>query len=659
MHGRREREGMVSKIAVIGAGEMGHGIAELAALNGFRVTMVDIKKEFVDRGMERIRWSLRKLVESHQITEEQRNEVLQRIHGTLELREAVHDADVVIEAILEDLELKKKVFAQVDAMAPAHAILASNTSGLSITAMGRATKRPTKVVGMHFFNPVILMPLIEIVKGEDTGDETVRAIEDLSKTLKKTSVVCRKDVPGFITSRTIAPYMIEAAWIHHEEGIPKETIDSAMRFKIGFPMGPFELADQVGVDFMVYATEKAGISVPPEMKDLVKAGKFGKKTGEGFYSYKEGGKPKITPDIGEGFDPMRILAPVVNVAAGLVEEDVASPAEIDEAMRLGTAFPKGPLALADELGLDNVVAALKGSKRHKTARILESMVARNELGTKTGKGFYEHAKEEAALTYETILVTKDPGTHVATMTLNRPDRLNTINAEMVEDIDRALGELERDREVRCLVITGAGEKAFCAGADVTAFGSVSKAHMAWGYSRRTGEVFNRLANFPKPTLAAINGYALGGGCEMALACDFRLAARRAKIGQTELGLGLITGAGGIPRLVKLLGLAKAKALVLTGGRFTAEEAHDLGLVTRDLENDEFPNAVKEFAAKLAKSSPIAYKLAKYVLNRAADIPTDSALELEAMAFGLVTSTEDVFEGLQAFMEKREPQFTGR
>src|SRR3990170_425151 len=284
---------MVSKIAVIGAGEMGHGIAELAALNGFHVSLLDVKKEFIDRGIERVRWSLGKLVESHQITEEQADEVLHRIHGTLDVKEAAHDADVVIEAILEDLELKKTLFAQLDAAAPPHAILASNTSGLSITAMGRATKRPSKVVGMHFFNPAVLMPLIEIVKGEDTSEETVRAIQDLSKALKKTSVVCRKDVPGFITSRTIAPYMLEAAWIHHEEGIAKETIDSAMRFKVGFPMGPFELADLVGVDLMVYATEKAGIAVPPEMKALVKAGRFGKKAGEGFYSYKEGGKPKI------------------------------------------------------------------------------------------------------------------------------------------------------------------------------------------------------------------------------------------------------------------------------------------------------------------------------------------------------------------------------
>jgi len=649
---------MASQIAVIGAGEMGHGIAELAALNGFSVRMTDIKQEFIDRGMERIRASLGKLVKNRRITEAQSAAALERIRPTLELREAVRAADVVIEAILEDLDLKKNLFAEIDGLAPPHAILASNTSGLSITAMGRATKRPDRVVGMHFFNPAVLMPLIEVVKGDDTSAKTVREAEALARAFKKTSVVCRKDVPGFITSRTIAPYMLEAAWIVHEEGIPKEAIDSALRFKVGFPMGPFELADQVGIDLMVYATEKAGIAAPPPMKDLVAAGKFGRKSGEGFYSYGGGGRPTITPDLGKGFDPARVLAPVINVAAGLVEDKVANVEEIDEAMRLGTAFPLGPLALGDALGLDVVLAALRGSPRHAPTKILERMVARGDLGEKSGKGFYEHPKEEGAMVYQTILVSRDPESGVATITLNRPDRLNTLTPQLVEELDRALGELEKDDAVRCLVVAASGDKAFSAGADLTSFGDVTKSHRVWRMSRRTQDVFNRLANFPKPTIAAIQGYAFGGGCELGLACDFRIAAKRAKIGLTEVTLGLIPGAGGIARSVKLLGLARAKELVLQGLRLTADEALAIGLVTQVHENDAFPAAVKAFAEKLAKGPPIALRLAKHVLNRAADVPLEAALEAEAMAFGHVTSTEDIFEGIQAFMEKREPKFKG-
>src|SRR2546422_3299313 len=569
---------MPSNISVIGAGEMGHGIAEVAALNGFSVRITDIKQEFIDRGMERIRASLGKLVKNRRITEAQSAAAIERIRPTLDLREAVRAADVVIEAVLEDLDLKKKLFAEVDGIAPPHAILASNTSGLSITAMGRATKRPDRVVGMHFFNPAVLMPLIEVVKGDDTSAKTVREAEALARAFKKTSVVCRKDVPGFITSRTIAPYMLEAAWIHHEEGIPKEAIDSALRFKVGFPMGPFELADQVGIDLMVYATEKAGLAAPPPMKDLVAAGKFGRKSGEGFYAYVGGGRPTITPDLGKGFDPARILAPVINVAAGLVEDKVANVEEIDEAMRLGTAFPLGPLALGDALGLDAVLAALRGSRRYTPTKILETMVARGDLGEKSGKGFYEHPKEEGAMVYQTILVSRDAESGVATITLNRPDRLNTLTPQLVEELD--------------------------------------------------------------------------------LACAFRVAAKRAKIGLTEVSLGLIPGAGGIARSVKLLGLARAKELVLQGLRLTADEALAIGLVTQVHENDAFAAAVKVFAEKLAKGPPIALRLAKHVLNRAADVPLEAALEAEAMAFGHVTSTEDIFEGIQAFMEKREPKFKG-
>jgi len=650
---------MVRRVAVIGAGEMGHGIAELAALRGFAVTIRDVRQELVDRGMERIRWSLGKLVEKKEITQVQMDEALGRINGTVDLPDAVKDADIVIEAVFEDLDLKKRVFGELDAHAPPEAILASNTSGLSITAMGRTTGRPGKVVGLHFFNPVMRMPLIEIVKGDDTTEETLRAAEGLTRALGKTPIVCRKDVPGFITTRTIWNYMNEAAWIHDEEGVPTETIDSAMKFRVGFPMGPFELADRVGIDLLELATRKQGVRVPPSIERLAKEGRHGQKVGQGFYDYRQGGKPAITPDDGKDFDPLRILAPVINEAARLVEWGVAAPEEIDLAMRLGTAFPKGPLRLADEYGIDVVLAALKGSTRHEPVKLLGEMAARGEIGVKSGRGFYKHDTGARLAGFETIAVTFDPDTHVATITLNRPDRLNTITPQMTDELERALVDLERDESVRCVLLTGAGEKAFSAGADVTAFGGVTKSYAGRDLSRRTQQVFSRLAEFPKPTVAAINGYCLGGGLEMALACDFRIATKRAKLGQTELSLGLIPGAGGGPRLVKLLGLARAKEIVLLAQRLSADDAHRVGLVTQVVENDAFEAAAKQYAAKLAGSAPIAYRLAKAILNQSADMSTLAALEAEANAFGHVIATEDIYEGIQAMMEKREPKFKGQ
>ena len=653
---------MAQKVAVIGAGEMGHGIAELLALHGYTVSMRDIKQEYIDRGMERLRWSLDKLVEKAQVTRQQADEALARIHPTLDVAEACRDADVVIEAVFEDVELKKKVFHELDEVAPDKTVLASNTSAIPITNMAMATRRPTKVVGMHFFNPPMLMPLIEVIRAEKTSDATLQAAVDLSKSLGKTAIVVRKDVPGFITTRVLAPYMNEAAWIHYNEKVPIETIDAAMRYKGGFPMGPFELADQVGIDLLFTAQEKAGIPVPPPFQQMYAARKFGRKSGEGFYSYKEG-RPKLTPEMAGSFDPLRILAPIINEAAELVAMDVASPAEIDEAMRLGTAFPKGPLALADEIGIDKVLAALKGHPRFKPAKILQDMAARGDLGAGSGKGFYEHAAAAgeapgAAAKYETLLVTKDPATHVAVITLNRPDRLNTFTVEMFEEVERALKEFEKDDEVRCVVFTGSGERAFSAGADLSAFGGASKAHQFWRVSQLSEHVFHDVANFSKPTVAALNGATVGGGLELALACDFRIAAKRARIGQTEVARGLVPGAGGSQRLVRILGLAKAKEIAMIGDRIMADEAAALGLVTKAVENEAFEAEVKAFAEKLAKGPPVAMRLIKVMLNRSGDVPIDAALEMEAMAFGLVMSTDDVYEGIQAFMEKRPPAFKG-
>jgi len=648
---------MASKVAVIGAGEMGHGIAELAALHGYEVSMRDIKQEYLDRGMERIRWSLDKLVEKAQLKREQAEEALRRIHPTLDLAEALRNADFAIEAVFEDLELKKRVFRELDEAAPDKTILASNTSAIPITNMALATKRPQKVVGMHFFNPPMLMPLVEVIRAETTSDATLQAAVEFAKSLGKTVVVVKKDVPGFITTRVLGPYFEEAAWIHEEEGIPIETIDAAMRFRAGFPMGPFELADQVGIDVLYHLIENAGHPVPKALRQLFEEKKFGRKTGEGFYSYKEG-RPKLTPDMAASFDPIRILAPMINEAAELLAMDVASAAEIDEAMRLGTAFPKGPLATADDLGLDKVLAALQGHKRYKPARRLQEMVARGELGVRTGRGFYDHAPPKEGAAFETLLLTKDAASHVATLTINRPDRLNTLSPQVFDELERALMDLAKDDEVRCLVITGAGDRAFSAGADLTSFGDISKAFKVWRFSQRAEEAMKRLANFPKPTVAALNGYAFGGGLELALACDFRIAARRAKLGQTEINLGLVPGAGGSQRLLRIVGQAKAKELAMLGLRLSADEAAAMGLLTKVVDNEAFEAEVRAFAEKLAKGPPVAMQLVKALLNRGAEMPLDAGLDMEAMAFGLTTSAEDVYEGIQAFMEKREPKFKG-
>src|SRR5256712_1129948 len=272
--------------------------------------------------------------------------------------------------------------------------------------------------------------------------------------------------------------------------------------------------------------------------------------------------------MGQAFDPIRIIAPMINEAAELVALDVASRAEIDEAMRLGTAFPKGPLATADDLGIDVVVAALKADKETKPAKVLDEMVTRGDLGVKSGKGFYDHRSGGGTMTYKTLLVAHDATSHVATITINRPDRLNTLSPEVFEELDKALSALGEDDGVRCVIITGAGDRSFSAGADLTSFGDISKAFKVWRFSRRSEEVVSHLANFLKPTIAAINGHCFGGGPELALACDFRIAASRAKVGQTEVNLGLVPGAGGTQRVLLGFCPAETREPVVSRGRVT-------------------------------------------------------------------------------------------
>jgi enoyl-CoA hydratase/3-hydroxyacyl-CoA dehydrogenase len=258
--------------------------------------------------------------------------------------------------------------------------------------------------------------------------------------------------------------------------------------------------------------------------------------------------------------------------------------------------------------------------------------------------------------YEFLIVKKEEG--IGWITLNRPHRLNTFTSEMVDEMHAALNDFEADKEVKCIVITGAGEKAFSAGADVTAFTGLTPA-TAVEASSKGQALFSRLEKISKPVIASLNGYALGGGLEMALACDFRLASENAEMGQTEAKLGLIPGWGGTQRLVRIIGLAKAKELIMVGERISAEEAARIGLVNKVVPRAKLLEETVALARKLADGPPVALKLAKETLNFGTQVPLDIGLKMEAEAFGIVLSTKDVMEGVSAFMSKRKPEFKGK
>jgi len=282
----------IKKLGVIGAGTMGNGIAQVAAQIGCEVIMRDIEDKFVEGGIKNIDKFLSKSVEKGKLQAEEKDAILGRIKGTTDMSD-LKDVDFVVEAVIEDLDLKRRVFKELDELCRPDVVLSSNTSSMSITEIGAATKRPDKVCGMHFFNPVPLMRLVEIIRGYSTSDETISITTDLAKKLGKVTVEVKKDSPGFIVNRVMIPHFIEAIKIV-EEGIASiEDVDTAVKNGLNYPMGPFELMDLTGNDIAYYVTEyffkelnkESKWSSPNLLKTMVRANKLGRKTGGGWYDY--------------------------------------------------------------------------------------------------------------------------------------------------------------------------------------------------------------------------------------------------------------------------------------------------------------------------------------------------------------------------------------
>jgi enoyl-CoA hydratase / 3-hydroxyacyl-CoA dehydrogenase len=357
----------ISKITVLGSGIMGHGIAQVSAMAGYRVTLRDIDSSLLDKALEKVKWSLNKLVEKQKLTQIEAEKIFHRITPEINLELSLKDADLLIEAVPENLELKRKVYADVDKFAEEKTMYASNTSTLPITEMAALTRRPERFIGLHFFNPPQLMRLVEVIPGRNTNQYTIDTALDFVTRVGKEPVLCRKDVVGFIVNRIFIPLVHEAAYCLEEDGVSMTQIDSAVKYKMGFPMGIFELADYTGLDVIFKATsemfsrDKRIVKPHPKIKELVDAQNLGQKSGKGFYEYSTSTYERIslTPEEAAKYNPIRLLAVSTNNAAWLISNNVCTREDLEKALRLGMGLKTDLFNTAEKFGMDNIVEKLR------------------------------------------------------------------------------------------------------------------------------------------------------------------------------------------------------------------------------------------------------------------------------------------------------------
>ena len=665
----------VFKAAVVGAGTMGGEIAQAIAAADIDVVLKDIDQKFVDHGVDKARevtkGQLDRLVGKEKLTQEQADarleEVMGRIEGTTEYS-SFGDVDFVIEAAPERMEIKQSVFAELDAVTPGHAVISSNTSSLSITEMGDATLRPDKVVGFHFFYPASIMPLLEIVRGEETSDETVATAFNFAQAIKKQPIVC-DEVPGFVVNRILNASVAEVWREQHEKGLSIKSIDEGIAAANAAPMGPFILTDFLGLDTVLHVAEHLRESygdrfyVHPGMEKLVAEGKLGAKSG-GEGSYVDG-EPNIEGDADPDVDSlveMFSLKALVE-ACLILEEDVCTVREIDVGMMAGAGLDprRGllpPFWKADVEGLDVILEKLENLAEQHPDRFtvpvtLKRLVAQGRLGAKAGQGFYAYPQADEGDQTETIkLETRDGGVAIAWLA-NLP--MNSISPQVIVDLRTVWEKVKADDSIHAMVIASSIPLVYSAGADIKAFTKMDESSGA-ELIEDGHALLREFGTEGIATIAAVNSLAFGGGCELAMACDVRIAAESAVFGQPEVKLGIIPGFGGTQRLPRLVGPQKALEMNLIGDAITGGEAYEVGLVNHIAPDHEMFDTALAFARKLAGQAPIAVAQIKKVSHKG---DLDDGIEAEKAGFAAAFFSEDAKEGIGAFLGKRTPKWSGK
>jgi enoyl-CoA hydratase/3-hydroxyacyl-CoA dehydrogenase len=625
----------VKKVAVVGCGLMGSGVAQVAAQSGYLTIVRELNDQLLQAGLARIRDSLDKGVEKKKVSPTKRDATLGRIQGTTEMKDLA-DCDLVIEVIIEDLQAKKQLFKELDGICKPEAILASNTSSLSIADMAAVTGRPGKMAGLHYFFPSLINPLVEVIDTQQTEPEVVEALLAFSRVTGKIPIRV-KDVPGFAVNRYFVPWLNEGIQVLDEGLADIPSIEAAAKEAFQIGMGPFALINATGLPIAYHAAESLAVALgeffapAPGYTARFKMGKPWDLEGE------PKAEAKVKAEIAD-----RLMGVAFGLAAGLVEEGAADVEDINRGALTGLRWPKGPFEMMNDMGLKRALELVEKvagrSPTFKVPQVLRKMAA-------------------AGQTWTLRDVKLDVRDGVATILMNRPEAMNALNEKVLGELKQVIAQLRDDPAARVVIITGEGA-AFVAGADIRAM--LSKDHAAIAEFIRFGQgVLDDVEALPKPVIAAINGYALGGGLELALACDVRLASTESRMGFPEVGLGIFPGFGGTQRAPRLIGKGQASELVFTGDQIGAEEAVRIGLVNRAVPPQQLMVEARKLAERIARQGPLAVQRAKGAVNQTVQTGQEAGLKYERDVVTSTFGTEDQKEGMTAFLERRKPQFKGK
>ena len=689
----------IQRVAIVGAGNMGSGIAQKTAQEEFDVQMVDREQQWVDRGQSIIANFLSEAVERRIFSPAQVEAIEGRITGVVGVENTAADTDLVIEAVFEDFDIKTAVFNTLDKACGPDTILASNTSSLSVNALAEATGRSDRFVGLHFFYHPAKNRLVEVIPAHASSPETVEKVVQYCKMLGKVVIVCA-DRPGFVVNRFFVPWLNEACLLLEEGVASAAQIDAAARkaFRIG--LGPFGLMNLTGPPIALHSTDYLSeqLHTPryngaQNLRDLIEANEQWNIEGDESYSDEQ------YTTVSE-----RLYGVVFGVAAQIVDEGVCSMEDVDRGAKVGLRWARGPFELMNKVG---VGASIQMAQKY------ADLAAESDPSRAWTVPQFFVDQGDAKWTFSYVDTAIENG--VATITINRPEAMNALNETVVSQLGEALDNVNGNDSVHTIVLDGAG-KAFVAGADVKFFVDKIRADALPDIVDFTADghvVLDKLESSSKTTVALTTGLALGGGLELALSCDYRVGTRRTQFRFPETSIGIYPGLGGSQRPARISGIPAARWAVLAGNFMDASTAADLGLLTHlvDVSGvnacvaelakngkpvNKYPgspanpeSAVATFSSSffadknmadlmagtcptgfdaedrnvsrqlksLSRTAPIALSMASALIDESANTTLSQGLQLELDRLTEIFSTADSLEGLSALIEGRKPTYS--